>query len=159
LPEGKFNNQNQSPEQKTPAIELQQEALRYLNETRKWTYFLAIMGFVFIGIMVIIGLFMGVIFSKFAPGAVGKTPFPTGITGFIYIVLGVIYLFPTLYLLKFSTWTKKAVSSMSSGGITQAVKNLKSLFRFIGILMIVMMGLYVVFIIVFAAGGMMKAFV
>lgn len=38
------------------------ESLGFLNTAAKWTKFMAIMGFIGLGIMLIVGLFMGVFF-------------------------------------------------------------------------------------------------
>ncbi|HKJ43606.1 MAG TPA: DUF5362 family protein [Sunxiuqinia sp.] len=143
----------------TKSIELQKETLNFLNETRKWGYFLAIMGFIVIGLMVLAGLFMGLVFSTFKPAAMGNMPFPPYIFAPVYILIGLVYLFPTLYLLRFSTWTKKGLEAMSTENIHQAFRNLKSLFRFIGIFTIVMIGLYVLIILGAMVFGAMKAFI
>ena len=153
----------QLPEQpvqpETKSIELQKETLNFLNETRKWSYFLAIMGFILIGLMVLAGLLIGVVFSTFAPAAMGNMPFPPYIFAPFYIVMALIYLFPTLYLLRFSTWTKKGLEAMSTENIHQAFRNLKSLFRFIGIFTIVIIGLYILIILGAMVFGALKAFI
>ena len=159
LDQEQTNQPEQSAQPQPVSIELQKETLKYLNETRKWGYFLAILGFIFIGIMIVFGLFIGLIFSKFMPPTMANSPFPLSFLTPFYIVLALVYLFPTLYLFRFSTWTKKGVSSMSSGDINQAFKNLKSLFRFIGILTIVMMSLYALFFVGMMIFGLAKAFI
>ena len=149
------NDQNQILSPETPVIELQQDSLAYLNETRKWTYFLAILGFIVIGLMIFLSLFMGLIFSRFTPG-MNEAPFPTYLLAGIYLIFALIYFFPVWYLFKFSTWMKKGIMAMNSGDMNQAFRNLKSLFRFTGILTIVMMVFYVVALIVMMVVGLMK---
>jgi len=53
-------NQNQINETKSSGMELLNESLYSLNETVKWTKIIAIIGFIFIGLSVIIGFFMGI---------------------------------------------------------------------------------------------------
>jgi len=43
---------------------LTDEASGYLDEIRKWTTFFSILGFIGIGLMIIFGIFAGLIFSK-----------------------------------------------------------------------------------------------
>lgn len=151
--------QNQQSEQTQPvSIELQQETLQHLNETRRWGFFLAILGFVLIGFMVMGGLSVGLIFSKFAPASASQSPFPTYLLGLVYVVLALVYFFPTLYLFKFSTMTKKGIEEMNSNDIHLAFKNLKSLFRFIGIFTIIMISLYILIILGAMIFSLMKAF-
>ena len=51
--------------QENRKIEIGQESLGYLNTTRKWTMFFAILGFIFLGLMLIIGLLAGSFLTAF----------------------------------------------------------------------------------------------
>lgn len=151
--------QNQQPEQpQLVSIELKEETLKHLNETRRWGFFLAILGFVIIGLMAMGGLSVSLIFSKFALAPLAQSPFPTYLFGLIYLVLALVYFFPTLYLFKFSTMTKKGIEEMNSSDIHLAFRNLKSLFRFIGIFTIVIISLYIVILLGVMIFSLMKAF-
>lgn len=127
--------------QETPKMELQQEALNNLNETSKWTNFLAIMGFIFIGLMIVLGFFIGSIFSEMVENQ-PNMPFSGTVLGFIYLMMGLIYFFPVLYLYKFSTFTKKALMHHNTNDLNEAFKNLKSHYRFMGIITIVILSVY-----------------
>jgi len=113
---------------------------KFLIEISKWTKFLSILGFVIIGIMVIGGLFAGTILSNIGT----ELPFPGFIIGLFYIFIALIYLFPVLYIYRFSTKLKIALSSMDSITLEAAFQNLKSHYKFIGIFTIVALGLYLV---------------
>jgi MFS family permease len=113
----------------------------YLDEARKWGKFLAIMGFCFVGLMLIIGLFAGTIFSYMGPEH--QMPFPGFIFGIIYVGMALVYFFPVLYLLRFTNHLKKALLSRSSHELDSAFENLKSHYKYIGIFMIVLIGIYV----------------
>lgn len=57
--------------QENRKIEIEQETLNDLNVTRKWSMFMAILGFIFLGLLLIIGLLAGTFFSALAPGTEG----------------------------------------------------------------------------------------
>ncbi len=97
------------------------------------------------------GLIFGVVFS-FIGDDMMPTPFPLGIFGFLYLIIAAVYFFPVFYLYKFATKAYEAVIGYNSNTLEVAVLNLKSYFKFIGILIIVMLSLYFVGIIVMIAG-------
>lgn len=148
---------NQMNAEETSKLELQKNSILYLDETRKWTNFLAILGFVMMGLMVIMGFSFGTIFSKFGGSEFGS-PFPGFLFGIIYLIFAVIYFFPILYLFKFSSLIKKAVSSKNSNDLEMAFKNLKAHYRYIGIMMIIVLGIYALFFVIALAGGLLAGF-
>lgn len=143
--------------QESPKMELHKETLNNLNETGKWTNFLSIMGFIFIGLMIVLGFFIGSIFSENANDQ-NNTPFSGTIIGFIYLMMGLIYFFPVLYLYKFSTFTKKALMHQNPDDLNEAFKNLKAHYRFMGIITIVLIAIYLLAFVIgifFGASGLM----
>lgn len=112
----------------------------YLLETSKWGKLLAIIGYVGMGLMILIALFMMIGMSEFSR-AFGSA-ISMGFMGFIYLVIAVIYYFPVTYLYKFSNQIKVGLQSQEMGSITSAFENLKSLFKFMGIFAIVMLCFY-----------------
>lgn len=117
-------------------LEVQAEV--YLRETAKWAKFLAIIGFIFMGLMVLGSL------AVFAfAGSIGSLmPFPIGGIGFLYLVLAGVYFFPIYYLLQFANKAKLALANNSTQSLTESMKNMKSLYKFMGIFTIVMLALY-----------------
>jgi uncharacterized membrane protein (DUF485 family) len=141
-----------------PKIELLQETIQNLNETRKWTNFLSIMGFIFIGLMILIAFAAGSMFAAMGESE-SNMPFSGTILGFFYLVIAFIYFFPILYLYRFSKFTKKALETQNPNDLNEAFKNLKSHYRFMGIITIIMIVLYaLLFLIGIAVGfsGMMQ---
>lgn len=130
------NNQQVAPE-----ISIPSQAINNLIETGKWTKFLSIVGFIFIGIMIVIALFTSAILSNIK-GAENVFPYPSYLIGIIYILIAGLYFFPVLYLYKFSTNVKKSLKTNNLQGFNTATKNLKSHFKFIGILTIIALALY-----------------
>ncbi|MGK7392423.1 MAG: DUF5362 family protein [Candidatus Cyclobacteriaceae bacterium M2_1C_046] len=129
-------------------LHLNDENLHDLNEMRKWTFFLAILGFIGVAFMVIAALFIG----SFIDASGQEMPVPHGALTGLYLLFAIIYFFPILYLYKFSTSTKKAVHEKSEYELTSAFTNLKRHYKFIGIIAIVMLTVYVL-VILFALLG------
>lgn len=119
------------------------QATAYLSETGKWSRFLAILGFCFVGLAVLGGLFAGTFLSRIAGQQ--NTPFPTYYFGVIYVFMGAIYFFPIYYLFKFSTHVKAALASRDSRELDKALEYLKSHYKYIGILFIILLAFYVFF--------------
>jgi hypothetical protein len=124
-------------------IEIEQESLNYLNITRKWTMFLAILGFIGIGILIIIGVIAGVFLSAFKTAEI-PSGFPEWMISVFIIVLAIIYFFPVLYLFRFSKHTSNAVNTLDKEEMRKAFKNLKSYFLYCGILIIIVLAMYIV---------------
>jgi len=138
------NTQITNEEQSVSSLTITQNASTYLNETGKWTKFLSIMGFIFVGLIVIMGFLAGSIMSIMPGGQSGVFPAGMGfLFGGIYILLGLLYFFPTWYLFKFSQKMKLALTTNSNDELNEALSNQKSFYKFWGIFTIVFIGLYV----------------
>ncbi len=144
-------------------IEVGQLSLAYLDTTRKWTMFFAILGFVVMGILLILGLVAGSFLTSFTSKMSGMEGME-GMEGasaaggiasiFIFIgilIFAVIYFFPLFYLFRFSRHTKNAVANLDAQELELGLKNLKSYWRYIGILTIIVLAFYLIVLIV--AGG------
>jgi hypothetical protein len=134
-----------APENKR--IEVEQDTLAQLNTARKWAMFLAIMGFIFLGLVLIIGLLAGTFLTAFSTGQKGLG-IPESMMFIPIILLGAIYFFPVLFLFRFSKHTSHAVNTLSKIEFHKAVKNLKAYFAYIGILIIIILSLYIVILVV-----------
>ena len=118
----------------------------YLLETAKWAKLIAIVGFVSLGLMVIMGLFMGTIMGTLAamsPEAAEISGLGGGFFAILYIGMALIYFFPIKYLYDFSSKVKKAIQITDQNLFNEAMMKLKSHYKFIGILMLIMIILYV----------------
>ena len=111
----------------------------YLAETAKWGNLLAIVGYVFLGIMALISVGITIAFSFFKK----EMAFPMWIMGLVYLVLAGINYIPVTYLYRFSAQIKLAVIKGDENFYASGFANLKSLFKFLGIFLIVFLGLYV----------------
>lgn len=153
--ENQTNEGQQINEEKQviPALAFSDNAIKYLKSGAGWAKFIAIVGFVFTGLIVLGGLISGVFFAFMGDQmGMGGFPFPPFIFGFIYLIVAVIYFFPTYYLYKFATKAQDAIRMLDSRDIEASLLNLKSLFKFSGIMLIVVLAMYFVGIIVMIAG-------
>jgi hypothetical protein len=129
------------------------EMSSYLMEAAKWGKFLAIMGYIGIGLVVLLGIgvtFMGSFSSELFPGMGGMN---MGAFGLIYLALGAFYFFPVYYLHQFAVRIKQGLNSQDPQSMTTGFENLKSLFKFMGIFSIVILSIYgLIFLIAIVAG-------
>jgi hypothetical protein len=134
------NFENYTPTENTPMNNRQING--YLLETAKWGKFLAILGYVVMGIILLVALFMMFGMSGMVKNISGG--YPMILIGLLYLVIIGIYYIPVTYLYKFSVQIKEGVQSQNEGLYTSGFENLKSLFKFLGIFTIVLLGFYVV---------------
>ena len=124
----------------------------FLKETAKWTKFLAILGFVGIGLMV-----LGSLVVLFAPSSLmSNGDFPFGGKIFmmlLYLAFAVLYYFPISYLYQFSENTKKAIENNDNNAIRDAFEFLKSHYKFMGILTIILLAFYAIMIFIGLIGA------
>ena len=124
----------------------------FLKETAKWTKFLAILGFVGIGLMV-----LGSLVMLFAPSSLmSNGDFPFGGQIFmmlLYLAFAVLYYFPISYLYQFSENTKKAIENNDNNAIRDAFEFLKSHYKFMGILTIILLAFYAIIIFIGLIGA------
>ena len=139
-------------------IDLDSDKLKINNSIRenlitsaKWARFLAVIGFVFTGLMALASIVLLVtsLRSGFAPLI---------LAAFIYLGLTITMIFPALYLIRFAGSIEKGLNSNKQGEFDYGVQNLKSLFKFTGIYTIVFIVLYIVYIFVLARVGVNRIF-
>jgi hypothetical protein len=148
--------ENQLEPTAEPQIILSEEAQYYLQKAGQWAYFLGVVGFVLAGILVLVSLFIGSIFSmmsKFQPQA---TPYPAAMgsfLSFIYVLIAVFYFFFSLYMYQFGSRIKNGILYSNSAEVTIALAKLKSFFKLWGISTIVIISLYALIFIAAVIGG------
>jgi len=95
---------------------------------------------------------LGALFAMFALGSLasqtpGMPAMSGGIMGAIYLVFALIYFFPIRFLYRFAKNMKLAEASGDQTSYNEAFKNLKSYFKFIGIFMAIIIGLYLLMLV------------
>ncbi|MEP5611431.1 MAG: hypothetical protein ABJP45_04245 [Cyclobacteriaceae bacterium] len=115
-------------------------------ETAKWGKFLAIVGFVFSGIMIIVGF---VTMAIPMPGI----PFSSVFTGLLYIALTSLYIVPSVLLYRYSVRVKTAVLGGDQTLFSNALTNLRRLFVYYGILTVIILIIYMLAILIAVVAG------
>ncbi len=118
----------------------------FLIESSKWGKFLAIVGYVFMGLLALMGLFFMIGMSVMK--SLTDIPFNPGFFGIIYIIMAIIYYFPVTYLYNFSNKIKQGIMNLNQQAMTDGFGNLKSMFKFMGILTIVMLSIYALVLVI-----------
>ena len=127
-------------------------AVGFLQESAKWSKFMAIIGFIGIGLMVLVSLFMAIGFSAMGASTMPELPFSMSVFSIIYVLFAAIYFFPVYYLYQYATKTSAALHSKNKQLLTDGLENLKSHHKFLGIFTLIIISLYG-FIFVFAILG------
>ncbi len=133
----------------------------YMQVAAKWAKFLAIVYFIFEGLMVLVafaliagGSALGAMFAGTGYGVLGAG-FGAAI-GLIYLIFIALAFFPTLYLYRFAARTQDALRSSNDDQLTDAFKNLSAMFKFMGIMMAVILGFYALAIVFGGLGALMS---
>ncbi len=127
-----LNSQTEKGLEITPMIKSQ------LKEASKWAKFLAILGFIGLGIMVLVALLF-LLVGNMLPDTNSVSPH---LLGFIYLVFAGIYFMPIKYLYDFSTQMSRSIMMTDQQSFSDAINSLKLHYKFIGILSIVIISLY-----------------
>jgi hypothetical protein len=126
-------------------LHIDHQSSAFLHEASRWAKFLAIVGFVFCGLLAIVALFagsmLGSIMDRFGSPASGF--FGGAFFTIIYLGVALLYFFPCLYLYRFGSKAQIAMKNNDNDQMTNSFRNLKSCFRFLGILTIIMLSFYV----------------
>lgn len=103
-----------------------------LLETAKWAMFFAVLLFVALGILA-----LALLLSLVSGGGAEVM-----ISIFVLGIYAIILYYPARYYYKFSTLTRQALAHDDNEALDQAFTYLKIYYRFVGILVIVVMSLY-----------------
>lgn len=137
---------NSSPvSEEVEQMTVAEEAKITLLSMSKWVKFLAILGFIAIGFLVINGI---VILVNGVGGRLTQVnpylSFLGSSLGLIYFALASLILYPNLKLLSFSRKAKLAVLSNDEMALTGALQDMRSYWKFMGILAIIYIAIVVI---------------
>ena len=127
-------------------------AREQLAEAARWAKFLAIMGFIGCGIIVVVGGFITIMYSNMNriqtrypySGRTINTVRSSAFIGIFYLIIAVIGFVGCLYLFRFAHKMKTGLHERSQAEVNESFTYLKKLFRYHGIMTIVVIALYVV---------------
>ena len=141
------------------ALGITPEIKSYLKETAKWAKLISIVNFVALGIMVLMGLFMGTIMGKLTGDMPPEMASPgLGLIGGVFstiffLAFAALLFFPALYLYRFATKMKTALAADDQVFLSESFKNLKSFYKFTGILVAIGIALYALGLVLALFGG------
>jgi len=131
-------------------------AASHLKETAMWAKFLAIVGLVLSILIGILALFAGSILAgmsrEFGNNAAGAA-ISSGIITMVYLFVAALYFFTSLFLFRFASRMKLALLSTDQENFHSSLHNLKLVYRIMGIIMIVYLGILALALI----GGVLAA--
>ena len=135
-----------------------EEIRSYIYETAKWTRFLAIVGLVFAAFMALMAFSAGGIIEGLAAAAPGNPLVQLGTTFLTvyFLCISLMLFYPSFLLFKYANAANAAVLYADQESFTIAMKNMKSVFKFWGIIAIVVLVLNVLsilFAVVAKIGG------
>ena len=119
-----------------------------LASTRPWVLFLSILGFILCGLLVLVGIVL------IGVGVAAPRSGPFGFLGCVYIPMSLLYLFPSYFLLKYSGGIRAFLATRSAPQMEQALQSQKSFWKFMGILMLVVICFYILAIVIGVVAGM-----
>lgn len=134
-------------------IELGADALANLDATRKWTMFLSVLGFIFLGLLIVAGLATSLFLTAFKTQE-ANLGIPESVMIIIFIVIGAIYFFPVFFLFRFSRNTRDAIQNHDVRKLSRGLRNLRLYFTYIGVMVIVVISIYI--LLLFVAGASMS---
>ena len=139
-------------EEEVIELHLNDSAKGFLRETAKWAYFLSILGYIMVGFIVVAAIFAGAIFTTIGHmmpvEQMGMFSSAFGIImTVVYLLIAALYFFPIYYLNKFSSNLKRAIKNKDSLTLANSFEYLKSHYKYIGIMAVVTLSFYALFII------------
>src|SRR6267142_5974567 len=123
-----------------------------LRQTKPWVRLLSILGFVGSAFMVMGGLF--VITASLAGATIGGSLGRSFrgpsflIIGILYLLFAVLYLFPSFFLFRYASAIAAMLRGETVHGMEQALAAQKTFWRFVGIMAVVVLALYVIILVV-----------
>lgn len=131
-------------------LEISDRMIENLITAGKWGTFIAIIGYISSGMMILAGI--GMTIFMVVAGSIGDNPIfdgilPMSLFGLLYVGLGAVYCIPSYLLYTFSDNVKKGGKKGDILLLEDGIEKLKSLMKFVGIMIIVGLGMYVLLIV------------
>jgi len=133
---------------------------RWLIEASPWLRFLGVMGFISVGLLAVSGLVFMIMGPALSSLGGDSVPFGGGmgvVLGFVYIAMGVLYVFPARFIWNFGTRIKSWKETKDGQDLEKALESNKSLWKFSGILMIICLASLPVSLVIGVSGALMSA--
>ncbi|MEX6687038.1 DUF5362 family protein [Danxiaibacter flavus] len=138
-------------------FELQIDTLTtsHLVSTAKWAKFISIVGFVMSALIVLVAFFAGSLLSVFSPA--GSAGYMSGsFLTVVYLIFALLFFLPNLFLFNYAGKMQQALNGNDQNALNNSFAQLKSYFRFIGIIMIVVISIYALVFLLAIIGVLMR---
>ena len=138
-----------------PTLHFSQEAASDLYKASKWALFLAILGFINVGLMILgaIVFAVGLDFMTQGMEEMMALPSMTFYMAAVYLLMALIVFFPFYYLYRFATRADSGVADRDEHLLARSFGNLKSHYKFVGVMVIIVLCIYIVGMIFAVLGG------
>lgn len=127
------------------SLTIDDECQYNLKELSKWAKFLAIIGMIMMGLIVLLGVVASISLAKLS--TFYGNGFSIGMI-FAYILIALIYVYPIYTLFNFGKFTKLGLINSDQIQFNKGLQNLKSCFKFMGIFTIVILSIYGIVLII-----------
>jgi hypothetical protein len=136
-----------------PDITIDASASYQFREITKWAKFLGIVSFIGCGLIVILGIYLAVTFSRFSGvndnlGSGYNAAYGIGMA-IGYTLFAIIWFIPSLFLFQSAVKVRLALDTIDQQLFTEGLAKLKACFRFWGIITIVIMGIYALILVMY----------
>lgn len=116
-------------------------AKSHLLETARWARFLAIVGFVFLVLAALVGVYSAVMVNRYeadyremgGPGSANMLGSAGAGVAVMYMIMALIWFFPLLFTLRFANTMRNALQSNNQELLSTSFQNLKVCYRYLGI--------------------------
>lgn len=139
-------------------LQLTPEAETNLRSTAKWSFFLAIIGFLFMIFLILIGITMfglSKVMSEYSDFKNLPFQVPYVLIGVFYIIIALIYFLPSYHLFKIGSKIQSGLKQRIQSDLDEGLKNLKRLFTFFGVMTIISISLSVIiFLLILSIKGL-----
>ena len=126
--------------------------VQLLMETKPWVRLIGILGIIGVVLMVLGALGLAV-------AAMGSGQLQLMAIAAVYVVMAVVYIFPIRYLLQYASRIQDFARDGTTEHLDRALESQKSFWKFVGILMVIVVGFYALFFVAMIVFGTMGAFV
>jgi hypothetical protein len=125
------------------------QAQEALKESAKWCLFIAIIGFIGLGFLILIAIFMAINVNSLPDNFAENSSFVNmkAYISIVYVLLAALYFPFVYYLYKYASDMKLGIASQNTATISEALVSLKAHHKFLGVSIIVLMSIYIFMIV------------
>ena len=138
-----------------PVLGLSTGIIDALRKTRPWVLMMGILCFIAAAFTILAGIGLTLVMATTGGAGTPGLPPVFGIgMGVMYLVMGILYVFPGVYLMRYASKISALTSSPSTVALEEALIAQKSFWKFVGVSVLVVIGFYILIVVVVMAGAM-----